>query len=494
MDTTTTTEQAPSVTTTDETKAAAQVAATTTPETKAAPEQAPQAKKTPEINILKHLGYAIQEQEKPEEIDLGNEEKPVEAPAAEAPAEEGEQPATDPAKVEGDKETPRVRKKAKISALDQLPATAPTVQPEAAPKAEDKVASVVDAAVAKAKTATETPDDNLPPEDKKAVELADYAAKVDPRYADVGRRQREFLKARNQHISDWLKENEARPDSPEFHEYLNSAEYRQFIRSSQPQFDRETVKEKMIEDRVAEKARKEAERLQAEFDLKLKRLEVLPVIRQAADEVEKGVLDIEDDVVAQFRENPQEALAQHPNTAPIVADLSQSAKTLVNEYLEITQGLKEVDARNPVHVNLDRFIEERGQQLDAIPEAQRVRNGKVVVSPSKYRQMAAARDPNLARFETFSPRDIVNLIQETHRGAISVRLKAYRDAVEKEGYVKNKPSGQAAPATTSAKQPAKEVEPSPKSVSSRAAGPSGKPAGKTFTAAEKALGYATINR
>jgi hypothetical protein len=477
--------------TTTETKTTAQ---TTTPAQ--APAETP---KTPVLNMLKVLGYAADAVEDPAALEPEEPAAP-EADATTAPAEDAAPAGSAEAAAPVAKaETPRAKKIPKPSALDALPErkeaaeTPPPITPEVIENAVDRALQKTAQA-----TAPSGPDDStLPPEDRKAIELAEYAAKIDPKYAELPQKQRAFLATRNNHITEWLKENQVAPGSEEFGEYLNSAEYRSFVRSASPQItplEREAIRERMIEDRTVAKMRHETAATQAEFERKLLRVELSPAIKQAADEVAANVIDIEDDAVKAFKDNPQAAYESNPAETPIINVFAEKARKLTAEYLEIDRGITMPDGTNPVHVELDKFIEGQGRLVDEL-EKPIMRNGKQVVSPAKYRELRNRRDPLIAKYEPLNSRDIVVLIQQAHKSGIESELKRVRDTLAKSGYARApKPSSLSASDSASAaaatKPAPKEPVHSPKSIATRAPGPSGKPAAKPPTTMMKALGYA----
>ncbi len=282
--------------------------------------------------MLKILGYEAQATE---DIAALPEDPPAEEPKPETPPAEATTPPAPDAEKPAAEEQPRVKKKPKASAIDKLPSVAneATEQPKAEPETKapepSAIENMVDAALKKAQV---KPEENLAPEDLKAVELAAYAAQLDPvKYGDLEKKERDFIAARNAHISQWVQENGVAANSPEFAEYLSSAEYRNFVRANRPAVDREAIKERMIEERALARARAEQAKQKEEFDRKLKSMELRPVIESVGDEAVAAVLEIDDDAVREFKADPEAARASNPIEAPIIHEMIHKSRTLTTE-------------------------------------------------------------------------------------------------------------------------------------------------------------------
>ena len=140
---------------------------------------------------------------------------------------------------------------------------------------------------------------------------------------------------------------------------------------------------------------------------------------------------------------------------------------MTSEYLKIAKGIEDADPSNRTHVLLDRFIEAQGAALERKPEAERTRDGKVLISRARYAEMAQARDPNISRFATFTDDDIVTMIEEGGRLKIRKTLEPIRST-----YVRKT----AAAAPASQKQEEKKHDAQQKPAAAKSSGAASAPA------------------
>lgn len=387
------------------------------------------------------------------------------APAASAPSpekkEEGKPGEAPQEKPKSEATVDRIRKVA------AKPAAQP-VMPSA-----DEIAAAVAAKLPAPKTEDppkSTPAPVLAPEDKQELELAEFAAEhKKDKYSDLPSRLTGWFKKRDEFLSTKAAELGG-ADSPDFREFLEGEEYKNFLRANRPGYqrgDRSEIERARInaeaDRRAAEKIRETEQKLQREID----RVKLAPVIERTVNEAVGELLEVEDEVVKAYSADPSTALKTHKIEAQEVEQTAVGLRLATEEYLQIHHGLKDPSADNPLHDFLGRFLVEQGRLLDSKPEAERTRDGLVLVSPQRFAQLD--KEGKAAGYATFSDRDVVKMLVTFSKSTLPSRLQGIRKDIESSGYTR------VAASTDTKKDDDETSTPSPKATTSRAPGPSETP-------------------
>ena len=319
---------------------------------------------------------------------------------------------------------------------------------------------------AKAAAANAPKKPTLAPDDQQELELAEYASgKKKDKYGDLPTKLTEYFQRRDEFLSEKAKEFGGR-NSPDFAEFLHGEEYKTFVSDNRPgltRADRADLERQRIRDeadsRADERVRETERKLRREIDA----IKLAPVIEKKVNEALGELLSAEDEAVKAYQADPTKALNEMKLEASEVEQTAAGLRLVTEEYLNIHHGLKDPVQGNAIHDFLDKFVSEQGRQLDAKPEADRVRNGKILVSPIKYYELEKAG--KASGYETFSDSDVVTMLANFTKNTLPARLNTIRKDLESSGYRR-------VVATDAAKKPVETASPSPKAVSSRSPGPS----------------------
>lgn len=395
-------------------------------------------------------------------------EKPVATPApAAGDKPPGEPPAAAaapaPAPEAGTKGADRVRKVA--------PAATPPATP--APTAKEIAAATAEEMRKQAAPPAEKPAaPNLAPEDQQELELAAYAAgKKKDRYAGMDEKLTAYFKKRDDLLMAKATELGG-ADGPEFREYLESEEYKVFVRSNRPAFhrgDRSELERAKIRDEANADADQRLAGTRRELERKIDEVKLAPVIESRVNAAISELLAVDDEAVKSYQADPAKALTEQKLEAQEVENAAVGLRVAVAEYLQIHNNLKDPDPKNPLHSFLDTFITNQGAILDQKPEAERVRDGKILVSPGRFYELEKAGKAK--GYATFDDTDVVTMLTTFSKGLLPENLKAIRSTIKASGYerVAKPASGDAPPAADEG------APPSPRAGASRAPGPSDKP-------------------
>lgn len=375
-------------------------------------------------------------------------------------------------------------------------AAAPAPAPEAGAKGAERVRKVAPAPAPPAPTAEEIakataeelrkqpapPPDKKPappslaPEDQQELELAAYAAgKKKDRYAGMDEKLTTYFKKRDDLLMAKATELGG-ADGPEFREYLESEEYKVFVRSNRPAFhrgDRSELERAKIRDEANADADQRLSGTRRELERKINEVKLAPVIESRVNAAISELLAVDDEVVKSYQTDPAKALTEQKLEAQEVENAAVGLRVAVAEYLQIHNNLKDPDPKNPLHSFLDTFITNQGAILDQKPEAERVRDGKILVSPGRFYELE--KSGKAKGYATFDDTDVVTMLTTFSKGLLPENLKAIRSTIKASGYerVAKPASGDAPPAADEG------APPSPRAGASRAPGPSDKPpAGK----------------
>lgn len=456
-------------------------------ETPAVETPAPVAEPADITNLaLSRLGYAL-EDELPAEAPVEPAETPAEgeAPAAETPTPaEGEAAAPAPASEEAPAEVRKVKKK--------VAAPAPAPAPPTAKDIIDGVTAAMRATTTPAAPAAVTPDDPaaaLTDFDREEYELARFAEEAMPeKYKGHAAKVIAFAKARDEKIRTII-EKEGEFDA-------NSEEYTEFVRKAKPAFqgaDRNRLMREQIERNAAAKAEAKFAEREQRLERKLRAIESTPVIERTVNTVAEQVLAVEDEAVKEFKADPAKAVESNPVEAPIIESVLKDVRDLTSEYLKIAHELTDPDPKNPIHVGLSTFVREQGKRIDALPVEQRTRqDGRVYISRERMIALRRAKDPSVENYCELSDNQVVDLIRDLGKTALTTRLTDARTRLEKAGFkrtpVAAAPVG-AAPAAVPPK-PAVVRPAAPKSVAPPSAARPATPASKSTSAPHlKSMGF-----
>jgi hypothetical protein len=397
------------------------------------------------------------------------ETKPADAaPAAETKAEtkaEEQKPDAKKAAEPADKVADRLRK---VKPADSTP---PAPQPTAEEIAQAAIAEVEKRAAKPKADAPAAP--ALNPEDQQDLDLAAYAAKKMPgKYAAMPEQLTAYFKKRDEFLSAKAQEFGG-ADTPEYAEFLGGEDYKRFVRGNRPGFQRGDANElrtARIEDAALEKAEAKIRESERKLERKLAEVELAPVIERTVNSTVKSLLAADDEVVKAYAADPEKALEERPLEAREVEQSAIGLRSATNEFLRYYHGIVDFNPNNKLHEFIEGFVESNGRLLDAMPEAERTRDGKVLVSPAKLAELRKAGKAD--RFITFNDSDIVTMMETFTAKNLETRLKEIRGGIEKSGYRRVATDDAAKPA----EKPAEDAASSPRSAASRAPGPSDKPA------------------
>lgn len=373
------------------------------------------------------------------------------------PPAEGEKKTEEPKKpVEGEKkEPPKEEKPPEEPKVIRFKKKAPPVEPPPAkPQEETKPEPPPADETAYVETLTEEQRDELA--------LAEYAERKGK--AGVRTKTLDYFKS----LDKWIADNpDASPDSEEFAE---------FVRENKPKWsesERRRMERQMIADEAAEKVRKELEPAVNEQKLKVRKMEVQPVIESAIEEVERALVSkppgegmeaIPDKVVTTLKKDGYEkALEQFPDEAPIV----QGALTASKAWLEISNGVSRFNEANPTHAWLAQFIAQEGANMKRQPKEKTVRDGKAFLPLHEFLALKQTKPEELEKHWTYTDEDVVQLI--TDKAILSVNQRV--SALKKAGWTRQpaKVSGEqgnpAAPPAAKPSAPAGEISSSPRAGS-----------------------------
>jgi hypothetical protein len=410
--------------------------------------------------------------------------KKPEAPAADAPAEKKETPAAAPAaeakpaeekKGEATPAAPTADPAARVTERLRKVKAEDAPPPAPAPTAEEIAKATLDETERRRAAAAPKDEPALNPEDQQDLELAAYAATKKPdRYAAMPDQLRGYFKKRDELLAAKAQELGG-ADTPEFTEFLGSEEYKRFVRGNRPGYqrgDHAELRTARIEDAALEKANAKIAEAEAKLKREIAEVKLAPVIEKTVNAAVGSLLAVDDEAVKLYAENPEKALQERPREARIVEQTATGLAAATNEFLRYYNGLVEYDGKNRLHQFIGGFVDKQGELLDRMPEAERTRDGVVLVSPGKFAELHKAG--KTAGFATFSDRDIVTMLEKFTADELGKQLKGIRDEVEKEiqarGYVK--------PATNNANpEGGSEPDASPRGATSRAPGPADKPGG-----------------
>lgn len=434
----------------------------------------------------------------------GQSEESSEAGSAETSPEKGEQESeteTPAVTEEEQKSTPRSRKVER-----KEPVTKDDLQKVLSEVLDKKQAKKPDAPAAEAAA----PDDesDLIDAERKSLELARLAAEAMPeKYKDMVQREKAWIKKNREFVAKLIEDNDGEFDPA-------SQEYQDFVRKHRPQYkpgDREELFIKQAAKMAVTETEKKFQTALAERDRLINEMRFAPAIEKAAAIANDAVASKMGDETALklYKEDPVKFAEEYPLEAPIVSAWAQATKSAVATYLSLAKGIVEFDKTNPAHNDIINFIQKQGEVLDAMPESKRIRDGKLLVSRSKFNQMVR-QGQDVSNFDTFTDGDVIGMVVNNASAIVADGITKERERVKKvakrllpessaapaqKTETVSEPTGESstaeksAPPAKPAPAPDKKVVP-PKTVVSRSPGakPPATPAAPK-TPVSKVLGY-----
>lgn len=240
------------------------------------------------------------------------------------------------------------------------------------------------------------------------LEVARYAETKYPELKGRAQATIDFYKKLDAFVKD---NKDAAPDSDEFKE---------FVEANKPKYNegqRRKIERQMIADQAAAQAKRDFDGQFKKQEEELHALRVKPEVEAASQgfrktmetvELPEGVDPTVRDVAAKLNKDGYDAAAKDFSLeAPIV----QSHLTAADKYVAISRGAEKFNPADPTHKWLDGFVSRQATTLAQRPEAERMVNGKLFLTPADYAAKRNA-DPNGAaeKFWTFSEQQILNMI------------------------------------------------------------------------------------
>jgi hypothetical protein len=417
----------------------------------AAPDAAPE-------NMMKILGYYVEpaEQEKLPNPEGGEDPAPdpTPDPAPDPAADQAPEPSADPAADPAPEGEPAPTPAPPANRARKLPAD------DEPALTRQELDDAVRKAVQSTKPATEDPlakYGKLAPNERRALELAEFAAKQMPdRYADMLDRELEFIGKNRAKIAEITEANGSFDP--------NDESYQEFIRRARPGYqpgDREELVITRAEIRGAERAREEIRPQLEEHRRQLNEVKAAPLIKETLSAVEVDVFSVLDKPIAEaLKANPGLAAKNFGVEAPLAMIIVEETKNNVREYLAISKGVREYDRGDSTHRLLLDFVKKQGSILDTVPEEKRTRNGKLLVSREAFAKIPENRRGNVV---TFTDMDVVDMLTAAGKNYLKGAITAERTRLENAGYKKvGSPAVAATPKTTVPAEPKAAVLTPPK--------------------------------
>lgn len=227
----------------------------------------------------------------------------------------------------------------------------------------------------------------------------------------------------------------------------NSEEFKEFTDENRPKWrsgEKRRVETAFLKEEVKAEAKREMmAELQPELEATKRRIhnqEVAPLINKAVDDFQNLLVSGESlpdpameaipaDVAKVFREKgAKAAMEEFPLEGKIYAQTVNAG----NEWLNLTNGVTQLNMGNPMHKWLMDFVEQQGNIYRANPES--TREGRTFLPLMEYMNLLAADRAQASRHYTFDDRDVLNLL--AHNATIG--LNAQIRELEKSGFKREK--------------------------------------------------------
>lgn len=296
----------------------------------------------------KFLGLAVRlDQPKAQDATPKQPDPAKEAAAAEPAKKEDEAPKTE----EKPKEEPQRKKQ---TAPKQLK-TAPTQDPSVIAKAAAEAAVAAVEASRKQAPAAKEPDPELPKDIARKLDYYKELEELDPKYKDITQKVVEFSKKggiEERYIAEWEKANPGQKfDS-------DDEAHTPFYDKYSPDYDEddlEVAKERVIERRAVEKAKKAMEPKLHEQQRKAVEASSQEDLDSASAEIATSTLEaISKDLLAVAQEKGDAGVAaEDPLALQVANEVLPKHESLAHEAIRLFRNLVEPSSRNPVHTQIN---------------------------------------------------------------------------------------------------------------------------------------------
>lgn len=340
------------------------------------------------------------------------------------------------------------------------------------------------------------PDFELSPEDQEAYELTQFMASQDSKHAETPGQLLEYFRQLYAYQDKWM------ADNPEKAWDANDAEHKDWFDAHPQPIDAETLEDAKLDMRVEKKVQ---ERIKPVLDMTQKMdqekafQEAIPKITENLNKWQLTMVDAVNPALGAMVRDAQGKPALTKENIDRLAEADPIAKAVLDDLhdrrlMPVLIELEKTAApgmnyrlqprSNPVHAFIDDHRRRLEADLQSLPAADRVRNGKsfLTITEMNQRQQAIANGPGtravkeqkIAELERthycVSVDDLEDVI--THEIAAEAKRTIEQiDGLGKKKYVKNgAPAAQTpqpAPAPAPAPSPARTAAPRPPSISSQ---------------------------
>ena len=346
------------------------------------------------------------------------------------PEEKDVKPAPEPTPAPATPEPP------KKVAVKPRPAPAPAPEPQ--PSTKEIVETAVKTAIEATKPKPVEPppapaapkDDDLSPEEREELALAEYAEKKDPSKKGLADQFRSFYKAQKDFLTKALAED---PDyDPE-----DDPKFKKWLAQNEPKLS-SAERKKLIGDQIADRAaeegyRKAKQELMPEVEQtkrKLREIEERPKVQQRLQTyVNEVATGMPAEMVEFYEKNGRdiEKLKEaFPVEFDIVSGLVNSATKIGEEFLSVRRGIKDFDpVGNPDHKFLDGFVKEQGEIFLAQGGKALTRDGKQFIPPHQWK--AGMEKTHW----TFDDEDVLHMIKVQAQTLAKKRVSEEQQRIER---------------------------------------------------------------
>jgi hypothetical protein len=281
----------------------------------------------------------------------------------------------------------------------------------------------------------------LSQEEQAEVDLARFAERKNPeRYAGFADKVKNFYSAHEQHRA----EQAARlggPKSADFKDYLESDEYREWVKENRPAYARGD-RDKLKEDVIAERARDDAKREMAPQLKALERqtaeLKYAPMIQAKTNDALKIIIsDVnaeKDAALEGFAKDPVKFGEAHPEEAQIIAAEAGDAVELIEEVYRIDHDLVDFNpkAPTPKQAKIRTFVLGQNASLrQQYPNGIEMKDGKILIDAETFAAKKLGNDP---RYRVFTADEIAGMLATTRNAQVLEKLKRRREGITKSVY------------------------------------------------------------
>lgn len=309
----------------------------------------------------------------------------------------------------------------------------------------------------------------LSPEQERELELAQFAEQTGgEQYAGFAEKLTTFYGANQEHLTEKAKELGG-PQSAEFKEYIQSDEYRGFLREVQPRYanpaDKSKFTEKMIESRAREATLRELDPKLKEMERKNREITLTPIIQQKTQQAVQHIItdvrepDKREEALTEFVKDPTKFGEEFPEEARLIASTANEYAGYVEEIYRVNEGLVPVD-QNPKQQAIRTYMTKVNRVMqEKNPSGLEMPDGKILVDAITYTERGLQNDP---RYRTWTADEMAGMMSNEGNDQLIKRLQQRREGLQKSFFTRKPKETIAAPATTT--QPAAGDPPSPGAV------------------------------